>query len=258
MAGNLRNRPAVHNLTDAEVDAFRDAYAQMQAITDNRGFAYFAQQHGDPNYFCQHTTVATAPAYLFLPWHRAYLYYFELAMRSRVPSVSLPWWDWTLRPPRQDGIPKIFADRTVASGKPNPLYSFLVDADNPPVHHQSTRRPQSADRLPSDSQVKAVSDTGDWGDFSLKLEGQIHNAVHLWVGGDMGQVPYSAFDPIFYSHHCNIDRLWWLWQVRNGNGSMPDNLLDTTLPPWKLTVRDVLSVNSLGYDYAAAQTIVPK
>jgi hypothetical protein len=38
---------------------------------------------------------------------------------------------------------------------------------------------------------------------------------------------------------------------------MPDNLLDTVLAPWTLTVRDVLSVNSLGYDYAAAQTVVP-
>jgi tyrosinase len=257
MAGNLRNRPGVQNLSDAEVGAFRDAYAKMQAITDNRSFTYFAGLHGDPNYFCQHTTDVNAPAYLFLPWHRAYLYNFELAMRSQVPTATLPWWDWTLRPPRQDGIPKIFAAKTVAGGKANPLYSYRIDADNPPVHHQTTRQPQPVDQLPTDSKVKSISDTGDWGDFSLNLEVQIHNAVHGWVGGDMGIVAYAAFDPIFYSHHCNIDRLWWLWQVRNGNGSMPDSLLDEVLVPWKLTVRDVLSVNSLGYDYAAAQAIVP-
>jgi tyrosinase len=257
MAGNLRNRQGVHNLSDAEASAFRDSYAQMQAITDNRGFAYFSGLHGDPNYYCQHST-QDAPAYLFLPWHRAYLYNLELAMRSRVASVSLPWWDWTLRPPRQAGIPKIFADKTIGAGKPNPLYSFRIDADNPPVHHQTTRQPQSVDRLPTQAKVDDVLSTGDWSDFSLALETRIHNAVHLWVGGDMGIVAQAAFDPIFYSHHCMIDRLWWLWQVRNGNGSMPDNLLDAVLPPWKMTVRDVLSVNSLGYDYAAAQTIVPK
>ncbi len=38
---------------------------------------------------------------------------------------------------------------------------------------------------------------------------------------------------------------------------MPDDLLDTVLPPFNMQVRDVLSVNSLGYDYAAAQTVVP-
>src|ERR1700752_167721 len=126
MAANLRIRQGVHNLSEGEVAAFREAYRQMQAITDNRGFAYFAGLHGAPNGYCQHST-AHAPAYLFLPWHRAYLYFLELAMRSRVASASLPWWDWTLRPPRQDGIPKIFADRTVDGGQSNPLYSFRID-----------------------------------------------------------------------------------------------------------------------------------
>jgi tyrosinase len=255
MADSLRTRQGVHNLSDADVSAFRDAYGQMQTITDNRGFAYFAGLHGVPNWLCKHST-ANAPAYLFLPWHRAYLYNFELAMRSRVPSVSLPWWDWTLRPPRQSGIPQIFADRS-ANGKPNPLYSFRIDLTNPSVHHTTTRQPGSVDDLPTQQNVVDVSSTGDWSEFTLALEDQLHNAVHGWVGGDMGIVAVAAFDPIFYSHHCMIDRLWWLWQVRNGNGSMPDNMLDTVLAPWSLTVRDVLSVNSLGYDYAAAQSVIP-
>jgi tyrosinase len=255
MADNLRTRQGVHNLSDTDVSAFRDAYGQMQTITDNRGFAYFSGLHGVPNWLCKHST-ADAPAYLFLPWHRAYLYNFELAMRSRVPSISLPWWDWTLRPPRQAGIPQIFADRT-ADGKPNPLYSFRIDLTNPSVHHTTTRQPGSVDDLPTQNNVDDVSSTGDWSEFTLALEDQLHNLVHGWVGGDMGIVAVAAFDPIFYSHHCMIDRLWWLWQVRNGNGSMPDNLYDTVLAPWTLTVRDVLNVNSLGYDYAAAQTVVP-
>ena len=147
MADSLRARQGVHNLSDAEVSAFRDAYGQMQAITDNRGFAYFAGLHGVPNWLCQHST-EKAPAYLFLPWHRAYLYNFELAMRSRVASVSLPWWDWTLRPPRQAAIPQAFADKT-ANGKPNPLYSFRIDLAKPRVHHTTTRKPGSVDDLPT-------------------------------------------------------------------------------------------------------------
>lgn len=66
MADHLRTRQGIHNLSDADVSAFRDAYAQMQAITDNRGFAYFAGLHGAPHWYCQHST-DTAPAYLFLP-----------------------------------------------------------------------------------------------------------------------------------------------------------------------------------------------
>ncbi len=62
---------------------------------------------------------------------------------------------------------------------------------------------------------------------------QPHNDIHLAVGGfdvpgsgpdfspiagangDMGENDTAALDPIFYFHHCNIDRVFWLWQQRN-------------------------------------------
>ena len=28
----------------------------------------------------------------------------------------------------------------------------------------------------------------------------------------MSTLGYSAFDPIFYLHHSNVDRLWAVWQ----------------------------------------------
>lgn len=59
-----------------------------------------------------------------------------------------------------------------------------------------------------------------------------HNSIHLAVGGceipgynrspiegangDMGENDTAALDPIFYFHHCNIDRVFWLWQKKNG------------------------------------------
>jgi len=62
-----------------------------------------------------------------------------------------------------------------------------------------------------------------------------HNSIHLAVGGydvtsvpgqnsdaspivgangDMGENDTAALDPIFYFHHCNIDRVFWLWQKK--------------------------------------------
>ena len=60
---------------------------------------------------------------------------------------------------------------------------------------------------------------------------QPHNNIHLAAGGydvpgfdaspipgangDMGENDTAALDPIFYFHHCFIDRVFWLWQKRH-------------------------------------------
>ncbi|KAI4228600.1 MAG: hypothetical protein L6R40_008111 [Gallowayella cf. fulva] len=43
----------------------------------------------------------------------------------------------------------------------------------------------------------------------------MHNAIHMLVGngGHMSNIPYSSFDPIFWLHHANTDRLFALWQA---------------------------------------------
>ncbi len=32
------------------------------------------------------------------------------------------------------------------------------------------------------------------------------------ANGDMGQSDVASFDPIFFLHHCNVDRVFWIWQ----------------------------------------------
>ncbi|GHJ42749.1 hypothetical protein Cs7R123_00910 [Catellatospora sp. TT07R-123] len=49
---------------------------------------------------------------------------------------------------------------------------------------------------------------------------QMHNRVHVWVGGDMGPGS-SPNDPLFYLNHCNIDRLWEAWLARGGRVYLP-------------------------------------
>ncbi|KAF5660864.1 tyrosinase precursor [Fusarium heterosporum] len=63
----------------------------------------------------------------------------------------------------------------------------------------------------------------------LSLE-YIHNNIHNLTGGSnlkapgkiggyglghMSDVPVAAFDPVFWLHHCNIDRLLAMWQALN-------------------------------------------
>ncbi|KEP47461.1 tyrosinase tyrosinase: common central domain protein [Rhizoctonia solani 123E] len=62
---------------------------------------------------------------------------------------------------------------------------------------------------------------------------QVHNNVHSVLGGtgNMNDPDYASFDPIFFLHHCNVDRIIAFWEhvypeYQVGNGkywTYPDN-----------------------------------
>ncbi|KAG8972801.1 hypothetical protein FRC05_009523 [Tulasnella sp. 425] len=55
---------------------------------------------------------------------------------------------------------------------------------------------------------------GDGGSSSSSLEA-IHDGIHgdVGAGGHMGDPFVAAFDPIFFLHHCNVDRILALWEA---------------------------------------------
>lgn len=185
-------------------------------------------------------------------------------------------------------------------------------------HRGDVTRPKST--LGYSYQVKQVQKikTYDVTDFTTKagstsyrnrLEGfaaskkpgdGIHNEVHNWTGGTRyvsGSKPkklesvgvmrhpvLSPNDPIFWVHHAEIDRLWWLWQGRHkaaewwpkntdlagvGN-AYADYTRTTALPPWDgrtyafaggttktyptITVEEVLDIDNLSSDLLGAGT----
>lgn len=100
--------------------------------------------------------------------------------------------------------------------------------------------------------------TGDPG-FRNSLEGAtapyIHNRVHRWVGGNM-QLNSSPDDPVFFLHHCNLDRLWAQWQQLNPDGYLPKSggppgqNQNDLMPRWtNVRVSAVLDHRRLGYVY---------
>jgi tyrosinase len=56
-----------------------------------------------------------------------------------------------------------------------------------------------------------------------RLESSPHDSVHGSIGGYMGSFGTAARDPIFWLHHCNIDRLWNVWLTMGGGRSDPKN-----------------------------------
>ncbi len=254
-------RKNADNLDATELQALRAGYKAAQAISDNRGYNHFAGIHGIPNWFCwhhDHTTGSNVNAKLFLPWHRAYLLSFERAIRDQsppTPKVGLPWWDWTSALSHAHGVPNAFSAAS-AGGQPNPLFRGHIAAPTatPPLNRMTKRFPGNPAQLPTTSQVASLLNLSQFNDFSNQLE-DIHDQIHGWTGGpggDMSILATAAWDPIFYSHHCMIDRLWYQWQLKHGVNNIPSNLLPLVLTPFSMTVQDVLSINALGYEYAVS------
>jgi tyrosinase len=255
-----RHRKNVELLRPDQLAALRQGFAGMaqisgNVVTDNRGYQYFAGLHGLPNWFCQHGDPPGSDP-LFLPWHRAYLYFFELALRDQAADAALAWWDWTSPSSQATGIPQAFA-AAQADGQPNPLSSASVQpaAQQNGQPTETFRALHNPAGLPTAQQVDAILALGSFSDFTAQLE-DIHNRVHGWVGGTMSVIAWAAYDPIFWAHHTMIDRLWRLWQLRHPQ-NFTARFLDQALPPFPLNVRQTLNVKPLGYDYASSTTHVP-
>jgi tyrosinase len=155
------------------------------------------------------------------------------------------------------GIPTLYRRETLSDGSPNPLHHQPIPPnisgsdDQPAV---TSRDPRDPTQLPTRADVQDVVDAGDFRDFNNRLE-NLHNWVHVWVGGTMSDVAYAAYDPLFWAHHAMVDRIWRLWQLQHaGIGSIDGDILDTVLQPFPMTVRMTLDVADLGYEYAATSS----
>jgi tyrosinase len=251
-----------------ELKKLRDGYVAYQQIdfTDDRGFSHLAGYHGFPGNYCWHhqrDVRVFLRARLFLPWHRAYLYHFEkkLQIISGVPNLGIPWWDWTSDLSKSNGIPKAFSEEKIGV-KANPLFNTKFPLgrtfkDEFDKSHSETWRGDKAEGLDTIQRLiparkeleEQIKTRTDYGDFSDYLE-DIHDAIHGAVGGAMSNVPSAAFDPIFWSHHAMIDRIWYKWQLQHGFNKGLENMMNISLPPTGLIVRDTIRIAELQYEYA--------
>ena len=155
---------------------------------------------------CQHGTP------WFFAWHRMYLLYFEKQLQTAAgdPTLRLPYWDYT--DPQQVSMPAEFTQPTYkdSSGadQPNPLYEPRRD----PAWQQAT-----VTLDPNSTNIDRNLTEGNFTRYQSGIENNIHAYIHCTVAAiscpvpDMGAVPYSSNDPIFWLHHANIDRFWSCW-----------------------------------------------
>lgn len=257
----VKLRQSVTQMSADEVARFRAAMTTFIARPDNKGFQYFANWHGVAFDICQHHND------LFLPWHRGYLYHFELALQDVDPDVTVPWWNWIDEP----DIPAAFTDASAGNpllGAPIKPSGVQVQPGWPTATSRDPGAPpgpgQGPAPLPPPLHTATIGgqqvDLYDWmmnapsyKEFEQRCW-QLHDNIHDWVGGTMGDQNWAAYDPLFWAHHSMVDRLWRIWQHNTPSAVPAQQLLDTSMTfatAPSLKVREVLDVNQLGYDYAA-------
>jgi hypothetical protein len=225
-----RLRKNVTSLSAQEIETLRTAFTGIMERSPDDANSYFALAgyHGLPQSWCLHHEDR------FNPWHRVYLKLFEDALQS-VPGcqdVTLPYWDVTTPLPDLLQQPP-FASYTLprdpgaTANPPDPgTYFPYTTRRFPPA--TITQNLQTLDVF---NDITTSLNQSRWGsyntsgyqDFSI----QAHDGGHVSVGPTMGDQNVSAYDPAFWFYHCNIDRLWLLWQ---------QNVQATTLAGFKSTV----------------------
>lgn len=237
----------------------------------------------------------------FFPWHRELLLQFENDLQTIDSTVTIPYWDWTdisSSPFTSDFMgsdgdktnlqdPFKVNDGPFAFDGPNHWTLNMTDSDaqgNPGPNYlrRGFGRDQSAKNLPTSSNIQSAMgktpyDSPPWkytsDGFRTWIGYPIHNLVHRYVNGTMVLMA-SPNDPVFWLHHCNIDRLWGDWQrlhvteapyLPTQGGALGHNLNDILIfntdppPPWTGSVTPALLIDHhiLGYYYESDPAQVP-
>lgn len=270
------------NLTPPEKAAF---VAAIRALKANGTYDNFVRQHREAFLMSPNDPAHNGPA--FLPWHREYLRRFEAALQqvANDRNLGLPYWDWTVDnspnaslwgPDFMGGNGVGFDQRVTTGPFAFSTGQWTLTVRDPGETADFLQRAFGAmGSLPTKTQIDDALeitpyDSAPWNrqsnvdtSFRQRLEGRIHNPGHMWVGGSMMAMS-SPNDPVFWLHHCNIDRLWAVWQrAHPGEAYVPESgtpgvvaghALDDPMHPWHReasppTPKSVLNHRALGFDY---------
>nr|CBZ41490.1 polyphenol oxidase precursor [Taraxacum officinale] len=289
-SNTLRIRPAAHLVDKDYITKFNKAIKLMKALPndDPRSFKNQADVHcaycdGAYDHFgFQDLDLQVHASWLFLPFHRYYIYFFEKICGKLIndPTFAIPFWNWDA--PDGMTIPDIYTN------KKSSLYDALRDAKHQPpslvdldyngIDENLNPSKQTSTNLKilyrqmvSSSKTASLFMGNPYraGDEANPGAGSIenipHDPVHIWTGDrsqrngeHMGNFYSAARDPIFYAHHANIDRMWSIWKTLGGRRKdfTDKDWLDSSFSFYdenadlvRVKVRDCLDSKNLGYVY---------
>jgi tyrosinase len=233
-------------------------------------YYYFAWIHNTRRPPCEHNSN------LFLPWHRALLYFLELALQKvdppRTANVRIPFYNYTQMPKLPGRYPGVFE-------RPGTILNKMWTTTG----WQKSNRNNTAISSPffsySEDVAQLIENNPNWTKSNLGTRGSINGFAggakpkggkgavetpqHDWmhdqgIGGLLQQTTTAAFDPIFWSFHAYIDLIFERWIERYGTRNIEPMGAELNNMPKKILVKDVLDVTKLGYEYPPAPLEKPK
>ena len=251
------NRPVTReNLNKMSYAAQQRFVKALRKMMENKNgkdgtseFARLAGYHGYPYSYCAHGE-ETFPA-----WHRAYMCEFEQFLQQADQAlgndgkIGLPYWDFVDEMNSSNGpmIPTIIAKEfkelpqglleNVAEGS-----AFIRRGYELRTESEMRRRMRNArvgrkvDHCLMQKDHWQHASTRNTKMYSLE---DPHNDVHNCVGYPMNTKYFAAYHPIFWLHHCNIDRIYEGFLTTYGIGASKRDMQErqTTLSEFGETNR---------------------
>ncbi|KAJ9080076.1 hypothetical protein DSO57_1028903 [Entomophthora muscae] len=252
--GQARTRKNLRDMSRPEVNRYFNAIKRLNSGRKPTRWDMYAGIHRE-----QYANIHGTP--LFLVWHRMMLYSIEKDLQNIDASVTIPYWDWTSfsQHPRSDPV---FSQRLfggIGNGRTGcvttgaftrfPVYFWHSGQES---IHCLTRRDDIFRRPFTSATVidHNYLDLTDIAEFGEAIEGVPHGTVHNNIGGEFAGHA-SPGDPLFYSHHAFVDKLWFDWQNRHKANYSAYPLNGTEkLIPWNVPIEEVIDpVSSLCYKY---------
>ncbi|KAK2783853.1 hypothetical protein FQN53_008915 [Emmonsiellopsis sp. PD_33] len=208
----------------------------------------------------------------FLTWHRRFIFVYEKYLQTTCGyKGALPFWDWSLDWEDPASSP-IFDSQLGFGGDGDPKAPKYQSAhcvtDSPfknlrPQWYGSKYDPHCLTRFFDEdwfghymnpAALEKVMAATTYEDFFLALEMGPHDIIPTGIRGDFTSFT-APNDPIFYLHHSQLDRVWWLWQLRDkpnrvkSYGGMADS------SGRNVTLSDILPLGGLEKDIAVADVM---
>ncbi|XP_055820806.1 catechol oxidase B, chloroplastic-like [Solanum dulcamara] len=290
----IRKRPAAQDVNEKFIAKYQCATQIMKKLDkdDPIGFKQQANIHCaycNGAYLIDGKVFQVHNSWLFFPFHRWYLYFYERILGKLIddPTFALPYWNWDH--PKGMRLPPMFdlqgtslyderRNPHVHNGNIIDLGSFGDEVQTTELqtltNNLTLMYRQMVTNAPCPSQffgeryVLGVDPKGQG-----TIENIPHTPVHIWTGTvpgpnlpngatsygeDMGNFYSAGLDPVFFSHHANVDRMWVEWKKIGGKRrDLTDKdwlnseffFYDENRIPYRVKVQDCLDMTKMGYDY---------